>query len=45
VTIDRKAGEVAWFEAGWHASENLGPAGARLCMVELKGEDWKPSTG
>lgn len=45
VVSDRKAGEVAWFEAGWHASENLGPAGARLCMVELKDKDWKPSTG
>jgi hypothetical protein len=42
---DRKAGEVAWFEAGWHAAENIGPAGARLCMVELKDKDWKPSTG
>jgi hypothetical protein len=45
VVSDRKAGEVAWFEAGWHASENIGPAGARLCMVELKDKDWKPSTG
>jgi hypothetical protein len=45
VVSDRKEGEVAWFEAGWHASENVGPAGARLCMVELKDKDWKPSTG
>lgn len=45
VVSDRRAGEVAWFEAGWHASENIGPAGARLCMVELKDKDWKPSTG
>jgi hypothetical protein len=44
VMSDRKAGEVAWFEAGWHAAENIGPAGARLCMVELKDKDWKPST-
>lgn len=45
VISDRKAGEVAWFEAGWHASENIGPPGARLFMVELKDKDWKPSTG
>jgi len=45
VVSDRKAGEVAWFEAGWHAAENIGPAGARLCMVELKDKDWKASTG
>jgi hypothetical protein len=44
VTTERAAGEVAWFEAGWHASENVGPAGARLCMVEIKDKDWKPST-
>jgi quercetin dioxygenase-like cupin family protein len=42
---ERKAGEVAWFEAGWHASENIGPGPARLCMVELKDAAWKPSTG
>ena len=44
VVSDRKAGDVAWFEAGWHAAENIGPPGARLCMVELKDKDWKPST-
>jgi hypothetical protein len=45
VVSDRKAGEVAWFEAGWHAAENIGPGGARIYMVELKDKDWKPSTG
>jgi len=45
VVAERKAGEVAWFEAGWHASENVGSGPARLCMVELKDKDWKPSTG
>ena len=45
VVTERKAGEVAWFEAGSHAADNLGPAGARLCMVEIKDKDWKPSTG
>jgi len=45
VVTERKAGEVAWFEAGSHTAENLGPEGARLCMVELKDKDWKPSTG
>ena len=42
VVSERKAGEVAWFEAGWHAAENVGPGAARLCMVELKDKDWKP---
>jgi len=45
VVKERKAGEVAWFEAGSHAAENLGPEGARLCIVELKDRDWRPSTG
>ena len=45
VVAERKAGEVAWFEAGWHASENIGSEPARLCMVELKDKAWKPSTG
>ena len=45
VVTDRKAGDVAWFEAGSHAAENLGPSTGRLCMVELKDKDWKPSTG
>ncbi len=42
---DRKAGEVAWFEGGWHAAQNIGPEGARICMVELKDKSWRPSTG
>jgi len=42
---DRKAGDVAWFEAGWHAAESIGPEGTRTCMVEIKDRDWKPSTG
>ena len=45
VVSERKAGEVAWFEAGWHAAESIGPAGARLCIVEIKDKDWKASTG
>ncbi|HTS81427.1 MAG TPA: hypothetical protein VMH40_12570 [Myxococcaceae bacterium] len=45
VVTERKAGDVAWFEAGSHASENIGPGPGRLCMVEIKDKDWKPSTG
>lgn len=45
IVTDRRAGDVAWFEAGWHAAENIGPDAARVCMVEIKGKDWKPSTG
>lgn len=45
LTTVRRPGEVAWFESGWHASENLGPEGTRLCMIEIKDKDWKPSIG
>jgi hypothetical protein len=45
MVADRKAGDVAWFEAAWHAVENVGPEAARICMVEIKDKDWKPSTG
>ncbi len=39
------AGEVMFFEAEVHAAENVGGAGTRFYLVEIKGKDWKPSTG
>lgn len=40
-----KAGEAFWEPEVWHTVENVGRAETRVYMVELKGKDWKPSTG
>jgi hypothetical protein len=42
---DIPAGEVMFFDPEVHSAENVGGAGTRLYLVELKGKDWKPSTG
>ncbi len=39
------AGEVMYFDAEVHSAENVGGAGTRFFLVEMKGKDWKPSTG
>jgi hypothetical protein len=39
------AGEVLFFDAEVHMAENVGGAGTRFYLVEMKGKDWKPSTG
>ena len=39
------AGIVLWEEAGAHAAENIGGWNTHLVIVELKGPDWRPSTG
>ncbi|MEO6410722.1 MAG: hypothetical protein ABIO45_18485 [Burkholderiaceae bacterium] len=39
------AGEVLFFDAETHMAENVGGAGTRFYLVEIKGKDWKPSTG
>jgi hypothetical protein len=39
------AGEVMSFDAEVHTAENVGGAGTRFYLVEMKGKDWKPSTG
>ena len=28
-----------------HSAENVGGAGTRSYIIEMKGKDWKPSTG
>ena len=42
---DVPAGEVMYFEAEVHQAENVGGAGTRFFLIEMKGRDWKPSTG
>ena len=41
----RAAGEVLYFDAEVHSAENVGGAGTRFFLVEMKGKDWQPSTG
>ncbi len=42
---DAPAGTIFFAEAETHSVENVGGAGTRAYIVELKGPDWKPSTG
>jgi hypothetical protein len=39
------AGHVFFSQAETHSSENIGGSGTRTYIIELKGKDWKPSTG
>ncbi len=39
------AGQVFFAPAELHSTENIGGSGTRIYIVELKGKDWKPSTG
>jgi len=45
VVRDIPQGHVFFSPAETHATENVGGAGARTYIIELKGEGWKPSTG
>lgn len=38
-------GHVFFSRAETHSTEEIGGAGTRTYIIELKGEDWKPSTG
>lgn len=38
-------GTVFFSEAQTHSTEIIGGAGTRSYIIELKGKDWKPSTG
>ncbi len=38
-------GYVLFAEAETHSAEIIGGAGTRSYIIELKGKDWKPSTG
>lgn len=39
------AGHVFFAPAETHSTENIGGSGTRIYIIELKGKDWKPSTG
>jgi hypothetical protein len=36
---------VFFSPAETHSTENIGGAGTRTYIIELKGTEWKPSTG
>ena len=42
---DVPPGHVFFAEAETHSAEIIGGSGTRTYIVELKGKDWKPSTG
>ena len=43
--VDIPPGHVFYAEAETHAAEVIGGSGTRTYIIELKGKDWKPSTG
>ncbi|MDB5751690.1 MAG: conserved hypothetical cytosolic protein [Ramlibacter sp.] len=43
--VDVPPGHVFYAPAETHAAEVIGGSGTRTYIVELKGRDWKPSTG
>jgi hypothetical protein len=45
VLREAEPGDVFFAEAVTHSTENIGGAGARTYIIELKDQDWKPSTG
>ncbi len=45
VVRELPAGQVFYAPAETHSVENVGGSGTRIYIIELKGKDWKPSTG
>lgn len=45
VVRDVAAGHVFFAPGEVHATENIGGADTRIYIIELKGAEWKPSTG
>ena len=45
VVRDIPVGHVFFSQAETHTTENIGGSGTRTYIIELKGKDWKPSTG
>lgn len=43
--VDVPPGHVFYADAETHSAEVIGGLGTRTYIVELKGRDWKPSTG
>lgn len=45
VVRELPAGQVFYAPAETHSVESVGGSGTRIYIIELKGKDWKPSTG
>lgn len=45
VVRDIPVGHIFFSPAETHTTENIGGSGTRTYIIELKGKDWKPSTG
>ena len=45
ITAASKAGKIFWAPAETHSVENISGRPMRAFMVEIKDNDWKPSTG
>lgn len=45
VVRDIPVGHVFFSPAETHTTENIGGSGTRTYIIELKGKDWRPSTG
>jgi hypothetical protein len=43
--VDIPPGHVFYAAAETHAAEVIGGSGTRTYIIELKGKDWRPSTG
>jgi hypothetical protein len=43
--VEIPAGHVFFADAETHSAEVIGGSGTRTYIIELKGRDWKPSTG
>jgi beta-alanine degradation protein BauB len=45
VVRELPAGQVFYAPAETHSVENVGGSGTRIYIIELKGRDWRPSSG
>ena len=45
VVATNEPGDVFWEEATTHTTENIGGSDVRAYIIEIKGSDWRPSTG
>jgi quercetin dioxygenase-like cupin family protein len=45
VVRELPAGQVFYAPAETHSVENVGGSGTRIYIIELKGKDWRPSSG
>lgn len=45
IVATNEPGDVFWEEAATHTTENIGGSDVRAYIVEIKGRDWRPSTG